>query len=88
MSGDKRAFTFEDNKTTFGYGKDPSEEEFNKLLANNRFNFNGSTFTAGFCRCDFDPQIPTENQAEEFAKVKERMRGYLLMQQTSEDSSD
>ena len=86
MTNDKRAFIFEDNKTTFG--ANPSEERFNKLLANNRFNFNGSTFTAVFCRCDLDPQIPTENQAEEFAKVKERMMGYSLMQQTSEDSSD
>jgi hypothetical protein len=84
MSGDKRAFIFEDGRTVFG--ADPSKERFNKLLANNRFNFNGSTFTAGFCRCDLDPQIPTENQAEEFAKVKERMMGYSFMKQTSEAS--
>ncbi len=86
MTNDKRAFVFEDNKTTFG--ADPSEERFNKLLAKKCFNFNGKTFIEGYPRVDLDPQIPTENQAEEFAKCKERMRGYSLMQQTSEASSD
>jgi hypothetical protein len=86
MTNDKRAFIFEDNKTTFG--ANPSEERFNKLLANKWFNFNGKIFIEGYPRVDLDPQIPTENQAEEFAKVKERMMGYSLMQQTSEDSSD
>ena len=86
MSGDKRAFTFEDNNTTFGAY--PSEERFNKLLANKSFNFNGETFVEGYPRTDLDPKIPTENQSEEFAKAKERMKEYAIKRAILVASSD
>jgi hypothetical protein len=86
MSGDKR-FLITNGKTSFS--EKLSEDEFNKNFnGKGIFLFNGINLVRSSGEMFFDPQLPTENQAEEFAKVKERMRSYSLMQQTSEASSD
>lgn len=87
MSGDKRAFTFEDNKTTFGYGKDPSEEEFNQYVNGEKFNwfqFNGEVFTKGACGClcknGIDPEIPDPQSVMGMINLKmcvDRMNEHL-----------